>query len=214
MAVVRDAELTKRKLLAAARREFAAFGIDGARIDRIAAQAGVNKERVYGHFGSKDALFSAAVSAALDELSESVSQPGQDIEAWIGAVYDFHRGRSELVRLLMWESLHARDEELPGEAERKDRYQLKVEAMADSLGCPAGPEAAAILLCLIGLAAWPSAVPQLTRQIVRPQVRSVREQDRVLREQIVQFAKCVAASRIPSPGGPVTAAKASRDEAR
>jgi hypothetical protein len=81
-------------------------------------------------------------------------------------------GRSELVRLLMWEALHARDEELPGEAERKDRYQLKVDAMADSLGCPAGPEAAAILLCLIGLAAWPSAVPQLTRQIVRPQVRS------------------------------------------
>jgi AcrR family transcriptional regulator len=198
MSVVRDAELTRRKLLAAARREFAAFGIDGARIDRIAAQAGVNKERVYGHFGSKDALFAAAVEAALDDLAESVAKPGQDIEAWVGAVYDFHRGRSELVRLLMWEALHAREEELPGETQRLARYRVKVEAMADALGCPAGPEAAAILLCLIGLAAWPSAVPQLTRQIVRPHVRSVREQDRVLREQIVQFAKYVAGSRIPS----------------
>jgi AcrR family transcriptional regulator len=198
MSVVRDAELTRRKLLAAARREFAAFGIDGARIDRIAAQAGVNKERVYGHFGSKDALFAAAVEAALDDLAESVAKPGQDIEAWVGAVYDFHRGRSELVRLLMWEALHAREDELPGETQRLARYRVKVEAMADALGCPAGPEAAAILLCLIGLAAWPSAVPQLTRQIVRPHVRSVREQDRVLREQIVQFAKYVAGSRIPS----------------
>ncbi|HEX3614139.1 MAG TPA: TetR family transcriptional regulator [Sporichthyaceae bacterium] len=193
MAVVRDAELTRRKLLSAARREFAAFGIDGARIDRIAAQAGVNKERVYGHFGSKDALFAAAVEAALDELAESVSKPGQDLEAWVGAVYDFHRSRSELVRLLMWESLHAREEELPGEEKRLERYGLKVQAMAASLGCPAGPEAAAVLLCLIGLAAWPSAVPQLTRQIVRPQVRSVREQDRVIRDQILQIAKHVAA---------------------
>jgi AcrR family transcriptional regulator len=198
MTLVRDVELTRRKLLAAARREFAAFGIDGARIDRIANQAGVNKERVYGHFGSKDALFAAAVEAALDELAESVSKPGQDIEAWVGAVYDFHRSRSELVRLLMWEALHAREEELPGEEERLERYRIKVAAMADSLGCPAGPEAAAILLCLIGLAAWPSAVPQLTRQIVRPQVRSVREQDRVLREQIMQFAKYVVAGRVPS----------------
>jgi hypothetical protein len=71
--------------------------------------------------------------------------------------------------------------------------------MAASLGCPAGPEAAAVLLCLIGLAAWPSAVPQLTRQIVRPQVRSVREQDRVIRDQILQIAKHVAAgARVPS----------------
>jgi AcrR family transcriptional regulator len=198
MSVVRDADLTRRKLLAATRREFAAFGIDGARIDRIAAQAGVNKERVYGHFGSKDALFAASVEAALDELAESVAKPGQDIEAWVGAVYDFHRGRSELVRLLMWEALHAREDELPGEEKRLARYRIKVQAMADALGCPAGPEVAAIVLCLIGLAAWPSAVPQLTRQIMRPQVRSVREQDRVLREQIVQFAWYLVRDRIPT----------------
>jgi hypothetical protein len=72
--------------------------------------------------------------------------------------------------------------------------------MAAVLNCPAGPEAAAILLCLIGLAAWPGAVPQLTRRIVRPQVRSIREQDRALREQIMQFAKYVAADRIPTGG--------------
>jgi hypothetical protein len=127
-----------------------------------------------------------------------VSTPGQDLEAWVGAVYDFHRSRSELVRLLMWEGLHAREEELPGEAERLERYRTKVAAMADALNCPAGPEAAAVLLCLIGLAAWPSAVPQLTRQIVRPQVRSAREQDRVLREQIMKFARYVVEARVPS----------------
>jgi hypothetical protein len=98
----------------------------------------------------------------------------------------------------MWEALHAREDELPGEEKRLARYRIKVQAMADALGCPAGPEVAAIVLCLIGLAAWPSAVPQLTRQIMRPQVRSVREQDRVLREQIVQFARYLVRDRIPT----------------
>lgn len=194
----RDAEATKRKLLAAARQEFAAFGIDGARIDRIAAQAGVNKERVYGHFGSKDALFAAALGSALQELSESVANPGQDLVAWVGAVYDFHHSRSEVVRLIMWEALHSRAEELPGEPQRREAYRSKVAGMADVLGCPAGPEVAAILLCLIGLAAWPNAVPQLTRQIMGGHSRSKREQDRVLREQIMRFARYVMDSEPPS----------------
>jgi AcrR family transcriptional regulator len=191
----RDVEATKRKLLNAARREFAAFGIDGARIDRIALQSGVNKERVYGHFGSKDGLFAAAVNAALDELAEAVATPGQDLEAWVGAVYDFHRSRSELVRLLMWEGLHAPDRELPGEPERRARYKSKVAAMADSLGCPAGPQVAATLLCLIGLAAWPSAVPQLTRQIMSSQTRSKRQQEAAVREQILVIARHVVAAQ-------------------
>jgi AcrR family transcriptional regulator len=196
--VIRDVELTKRKLLTAARREFAAFGLDGARIDRIAAHAGVNKERVYGHFGSKEALFDAAVTSALDELSEAVAIPGMNLEQWIGAVYDFHRSRSDVVRLIMWEALQSPDNELPGEAERRARYLTKVDAMALALGCPAGPEAAATLLFLLGLAAWPSAVPQLTRQIMRPQVRSTRELERVLREQVIHHAHLIITAAAPT----------------
>lgn len=198
VAAPRDAGATRRKLLAAARREFAAFGIDGARIDRIAAQAGVNKERVYGHFGSKDALFAAVLAAALQELSESVAHPGQDLEAWVEAVYDFDHKRSEVVSLIMWEALRSRNDDLPGEMQRREAHLVKVATLAEVLDCPAGPEVAAILLCLIGLAAWPSAVPQPTRPVVSESAASRPERDRIRREQIIGFARYVANSAPPS----------------
>ncbi|MFI6288521.1 TetR/AcrR family transcriptional regulator [Streptomyces sp. NPDC051018] len=164
--MARDTAVTKQKLLAAARQEFAALGVAGARVDRIAELAGVNKERVYGHFGSKEGLFAATVSAAMEELTEEVGTPGDDIAAWVGSVYDFHRERPELLRLLLWEALSRGEGELPGEQRRAEGYALKVEALADRLGVEPGPRTAVVLLSLISLAAWPNAVPQLTRLIL------------------------------------------------
>ena len=37
--------------------EFSAYGIAGARVDRIASAAKANKQAIYAYFGSKDALF-------------------------------------------------------------------------------------------------------------------------------------------------------------
>ena len=53
----RDPAATRMKLLTAARREFAQNGLAGARVDEIAARAGVNKQLVYHYFGDKDALY-------------------------------------------------------------------------------------------------------------------------------------------------------------
>ena len=53
----RDPAATRSKLLVAARREFADHGLAGARVDEIAARAGVNKQLVYHYFGDKDALY-------------------------------------------------------------------------------------------------------------------------------------------------------------
>ena len=52
---------TKARILRAATAEFAAHGLAGARVDRIATAAGVNKERIYAHIGDKVVLFSAVV---------------------------------------------------------------------------------------------------------------------------------------------------------
>ena len=57
----RNPEATRRKLLAAARREFANSGLAGARVDEIATRAGVNKQLVYHYFGDKDALYLAVL---------------------------------------------------------------------------------------------------------------------------------------------------------
>ena len=64
----RDPVATRRKLLAAARREFADSGLAGARVDEIAARAGVNKQLVYHYFGDKDALYLAVLEWVYEEI--------------------------------------------------------------------------------------------------------------------------------------------------
>jgi AcrR family transcriptional regulator len=56
----RDPERTRAAILAAAIDEFAAHGLGGARVDRIAARAGANKRMLY-YFGDKDGLLLAAL---------------------------------------------------------------------------------------------------------------------------------------------------------
>ena len=64
----RDPAATRKKLLTAARREFAASGLAGARVDEIAARAGVNKQLVYHYFGDKDALYLAVLEWVYEEI--------------------------------------------------------------------------------------------------------------------------------------------------
>jgi TetR/AcrR family transcriptional regulator len=64
----RNPEATRNKLLLAARREFADSGLAGARVDEIAARAGVNKQLVYHYFGDKDALYLAVLEWVYEEI--------------------------------------------------------------------------------------------------------------------------------------------------
>ncbi|HKF46219.1 MAG TPA: TetR/AcrR family transcriptional regulator [Terracidiphilus sp.] len=59
---------TRSRILEAALREFSAHGLAGARTERIAAAAGVNKALLYYYFASKDKLY----QATLGEIAERV----------------------------------------------------------------------------------------------------------------------------------------------
>ncbi|RAJ38643.1 TetR family transcriptional regulator [Kitasatospora sp. SolWspMP-SS2h] len=191
--MTQDPPSTKQRLLAAATEEFAAHGIAGARVDRIAELAGVNKERIYGYFGSKQRLFDQVVARALDELAEAVPlQPGDDPAEYVGRVYDFHRANPALVRLFLWEGLHYRDDALPGEARRSTHYERKVAALAETFGTEASPRVGACLLSLIGLAAWPVAVPRMARLLVGA------DPDIDLRAHVVEFARQAVAGSLPN----------------
>ncbi|WP_034091420.1 TetR family transcriptional regulator [Streptacidiphilus albus] len=159
---------TRARLLAAARAEFAAHGMGGARVGRIAEQAGVNKERIYGYFGSKEQLFAAVVAEALTEHAELLGLPEGDPGEYAGRIYDLHRGNPQLLRLMMWESLHYGTGGLPNARQRAERYRATVDALAAARG--SGSEettgSPATLLALIGIAVLPAAFPQLTRLVL------------------------------------------------
>jgi len=59
----RDAEATKAKLLRVATTEFASRGYDGARVESIARNAGVNINLVYHYFGNKQGIYVAALES-------------------------------------------------------------------------------------------------------------------------------------------------------
>ena len=66
----RDAEASKRALIDAATKHFASRGLEGARIDQIATAAGVNKQLVYHHFGSKDRLYLNVLEEAYNKFRQ------------------------------------------------------------------------------------------------------------------------------------------------
>ncbi|MFI7316744.1 TetR/AcrR family transcriptional regulator [Streptomyces venezuelae] len=184
----RDRAATRAKLIAAARVEFARRGIDGARVDRIAREAQVSKERIYGHFGSKEGLFEAAVAEALEEHTAALGLPSGDIGEYVGRLFDMHSENPQLLRLLLWEALHYGDTPLPDEEQRAGHYARKTEALASVLGVPAGRQVALVLLAAIGLAAWPLAVPQLTRTVVPDAGQGAADGDEI-RDFLVRFAR-------------------------
>lgn len=64
----RDAEKTKSEILRAARDEFCEEGFNGARVDSIAARAKTNKRMLYHYWGNKEALYSAVLLDAYQEI--------------------------------------------------------------------------------------------------------------------------------------------------
>ncbi|GIH73615.1 TetR/AcrR family transcriptional regulator [Planobispora longispora] len=182
-------EATKDALLAAARTEFAAYGIAGARVDRIAERAGVNKERIYGYFGSKEKLFDQVVATALDEVVEAVAMmPGDDPAEYVGKLHDFHIAHPDLTRLLMWESLHYRDGDLEGQEGRVASWTKKADSLAAGLGTESSRETARTMLTLVGLAVWPTAMPRLGRLALGEEA-TTEEGRAAMREHLIAFTR-------------------------
>ncbi len=65
---------TRAALLDAAEAAFTRDGFSGARIDRIAEEADVSVGSIYGHFGSKDGLWTALAERALQRFDAYLQQ--------------------------------------------------------------------------------------------------------------------------------------------
>lgn len=92
-------------MLDAALAEFAAHGIAGARVDRIAAASKTNKAQMYAYFGSKDGLFDAVFAEQLARIIDFVPVTGDDLPGYAVALYDEYLERPELIRLATWARL-------------------------------------------------------------------------------------------------------------
>lgn len=93
--------------MAAARDEFARRGFDGARVERIAQHAGVNKQLLFYYFHSKRGLFNAVIASGATELEHTLARLGtadgrplDRLRATLAAQFDFLARNPDLVTLL------------------------------------------------------------------------------------------------------------------
>jgi TetR/AcrR family transcriptional regulator len=164
----RDPEGTRRKILAAALQEFSAKGIDGARVDAIAARAGVNKQLLYYYFDSKDGLFRAVLRERLATRAPEAAHADRTSPGRLAELQDRLAGERDWIRLLTWEAL-----ERPGrgpvehEARRAtlEQWVAAVEAAQAKGALPANLDARQLVLSELGTVLFPLAFPQLTRLV-------------------------------------------------
>jgi TetR/AcrR family transcriptional regulator len=108
------AEITRQKILKAALREFSELGLAGARVDKIAARARVNKQILYYHFGNKEMLFGATLASVYntpfpDELlapTETKASADAEMGELVSALFKHFRNFEEGTALIGHENLY------------------------------------------------------------------------------------------------------------
>ena len=91
-----EAVSTEQKIKKAAVREFALYGFEGARVDRIAQKAKINKAMIYYHYRGKENLYETVLSDVLSTILLRVTEkmsddksPNEQLELIINEYIDF-----------------------------------------------------------------------------------------------------------------------------
>src|ERR1700682_5916157 len=103
MGKIRDSERTRKRILHAAAKAFAAKGFEGTSVSDIARRARVSKQLVHHHFHSKEGLFEEVHDVKFRpefEWQESIPEEATDLFA-----ERFRKRAKDLdyVRFLTWE---------------------------------------------------------------------------------------------------------------
>jgi AcrR family transcriptional regulator len=109
----RDSERSQATILCAARDEFSEHGLGGARMDRIALRAGLNKRLIYYYFDDKEQLFRAVLEKAYQHIRQEESQlnllglqPLEAIRKLVEFTWNYYLNHPEFLTLLNSANLH------------------------------------------------------------------------------------------------------------
>jgi AcrR family transcriptional regulator len=109
----RDADRSQLLILAAARDEFHEHGLGGARVDRIASRAAVDKKLLYYYFENKDKLFQAVLEDTYRSIREAEQKlhllelpPADALRALTVFTWDYYLAHPEFLTLLNSANLH------------------------------------------------------------------------------------------------------------
>ncbi len=182
--MVGNAQATQQRLLDAATQEFAAYGIAGARVDRIAEIAKSNKAQIYHYFGSKDQLFDAVLNALVVQTVRDVPIDVHDLPGYAARLFDQYEKSPELARLATWYRLERADSgELVAAVSHSNRDKVAAIAKAQKAGeLSARFSALDLLTVVLSLASmWTSITPEFA---VLTRTQSVRHRRQVVIDSV------------------------------
>src|SRR5258705_6205480 len=169
--VVRHPARTRERILAAALREFSDKGFAGARVDRIARRARVNKRMLYHYFGNKESLFREILARKVRERELwAVTAPDDAAESLVFWFDTACRDR-DWVRLMEWEALGRADGGMNGDAERRAAFQKGGGQVGEGQGrglLRADVDPGHLLLAIVAPTTFPPAFPPFTPLLTRP----------------------------------------------
>ncbi|TNM63169.1 TetR/AcrR family transcriptional regulator [Streptomyces sp. NP160] len=180
---------TTQRIHAAAEREFALYGVAGARMDRIAEAADAGKALIYSYFGNKEQLFAQVISTRLTQLAEAVELQPRRVPEYVGDLFDFMTSHPDVLRLVLHEAVQFDPREAPHQAPRREHYGSKAAAVAEGqqLGLvdPA-LEPRFVVMSLISLVSWYVAAPQITQMVLGEDTAESRSR---YRAHLVELAR-------------------------
>ena len=107
-----DPQRTMAGILEVAMAEFAEKGLDGARIDAIAAATRTSKRMIYYYFGSKEGLYLAVLEESYRRMRSIEGDlhledlpPEDALRRLVGFTFDHHYGNQDYIRLVMSENM-------------------------------------------------------------------------------------------------------------
>lgn len=154
------ADATRERILQAALAEFSAYGVAGARVDRIARAAGCNKNLIYVYFENKETLFTTVLHKHLLRVYQDLEFSPDDLPGYAMRVFDFAMGHPDLMRLIAWANLEqgARSPAERAAAHDEKVAQLQAARGTGELGTTLPPSF--LLTAIMALAtAWSAANP-------------------------------------------------------
>ncbi|MBA3524945.1 MAG: TetR family transcriptional regulator [Geodermatophilaceae bacterium] len=134
----RDAERTRQALLDAARAEFAAKGLAGARVGAIAERAGVNKQLISYYFGGKDGLYQAILDRwHADE--EDLTDPAIGLDELAWRYLEVAHRQPDLQRLFLRETIDQDIAEVGHEPDAPELVDLRRRQDAGEIAADVDP---------------------------------------------------------------------------
>jgi TetR/AcrR family transcriptional regulator len=130
---------SRARILDAALAEFSTRGFAGARVDAIAARAGINKRMLYAYVGNKDALWLATLERAYEAMRAEESAlnlrrlpPREGMSVLVRFNFRYHADHPEFIALLNEENLQ-RGRHLMGTTRARELYSPLLALIEDLL---------------------------------------------------------------------------------